>query len=125
MAAKKLGKKIEGTEVVFALGEEELRYDTALLPQEIKERLIPSGAGHKLGDSAASAKTPEEAKKNIDRVWEGMMANNWTTRQPAAEGGEKAPKISKKSILANLANLPEDQQEAAKALLTSMGISLE
>lgn len=122
MAAKKLGKKIENTEVIFTFGgEEEVRYDTAQLPDDIKASLIPFAAGHKLGDSAASAKTTEEMKAAIARVWNGLMESKWTTRTPG-EAKEKAPKISQKTILANLANLPEDQQEAAKALLASMGI---
>lgn len=123
MAAKKLGKKIEGTEVVITLGEEEHRYDTALLPAELTPRLVAFACGHKLGDSAASSKTTEDMLKNINRVWEGLLAGNWTTRVPGEEK-EKTPKISAKTILANLAALPEDQQEAAKALLASMGIML-
>ena len=123
MAAKKLGKKIEQNDVVFMIGEEEVRYDTTLLPQEVKDRLVPFGAGHKLGDSAASAKTPEDMKKNIQRVWDGMMESKWSTRVPGEEK-EKTPKISQKTIMENLAKLPEEQQEAAKALLASMGILL-
>jgi hypothetical protein len=123
MAAKKLGKKIEQNEVVFNIGEEEVRYDTALLSQEVKDRLVVFGAGHKLGDSAASAKTPEDMKKNIQRVWDGMIAGNWSTRVPGEER-ERTPKISQKTILANLEKLPVEQQEAAKALLASMGILL-
>lgn len=124
MAAKKLGKKIEEAEVVLTIGEVEYRYDTALLSDDIRARLAVFGAGHKLGDSAASSKTPEDMKKNIDRVWDGMLAGNWTTRQPA-EASEKVPKISTKTIMANLALLPPEQQEQAKALLASMGITLE
>ena len=123
MAAKKLGKKVEGTEVVFNIGEEEVRYDTATLPSELTSRLVAFGVGHKLGDSAASAKTPEEMKTSIQRVWDGLMAGNWTTRVPG-EAKEKAPKISAKTIAANLAALPPEQQEAARALLASMGIAV-
>jgi hypothetical protein len=123
MSAKKLGKKIEGTEVIFTIGEEEVRYDTATLPQDIQSRLVPFGCGHKLGDAAASSKTPEESKVAIQRVWEGLMEDKWTTRVPG-EPKEKTPKISQKTILENLSKLPADQQEAAKALLASMGISI-
>jgi hypothetical protein len=126
MAAKKLGKKIEGSEVLFSVGgtDEVIRYDSATLPQEIKDRLIPFGLGHKLGDAAASSKTPEESKLAIQKVWDGMLASNWTTRTPAEEGEAKAPKISQKTIMANLAKLPPEQQEAAKSLLLAMGFSL-
>ena len=123
MAAKKLGKKIEGTEVIFSIGEEEIRYDTATLPQDMKDHLIVSGAGHKLGDSAAGAKTPEESKAAIQKVWDGLMQSKWTTRIPG-EPGEKAPKLTKSAILANIEKLPVEQQEAAKALLAAMGFNL-
>jgi len=128
MSKKKMGKAVEGTEVIFTFGEEgaeeEIRYDCATLPQEIQDRLAPFGLGHKLGDAAASSKTPEESKAAIQRVFEGLMDSKWTTRAPAAEGAEKAPKISKKTILENIANLPESEREAAKALLAAMGIKL-
>ncbi len=123
MAAKKLGKKIEGTEVVFTFGEDEVRYDSAMLPPDMKDAFVPFGLGHKLGDSAASAKTTEEMKTAIDRVWNGLMESKWSTRTPG-EAKEKKPAFSKKTILENLASLPEDQQEQAKALLASMGIIL-
>ena len=123
MAAKKLGKKIEGTEVLFTLGEEELRYDSTALNDEIKGRLITFGLGHKLGDAAASCKTPEESKAAIQRVYDGLLEGKWTTRA-AAEESEKVPKISQKSIMANLEKLPPEQQEAAKALLAAMGFAL-
>ena len=123
MAAKKLGKKIEGTEVLFSLGKEELRYDSATLPQEMKDRLIVSGLGHKLGDSAAGAKTPEESKTNIERVWTNLMAGEWKTAREASEES-KTPKISQKTILENLEKLPPEQQEAAKVLLAAMGFAI-
>ena len=124
MAAKKMTKRIEGTDVIISvLGiEGDLTFNTNDLSKEIQDRFIPFGLSHKLGDSAAAAKTPEDAKAAITRVWEGLLAGNWTTRTPAEEGAEKAPKISKKTILENLNNLPEDQREAAKVLLASMGI---
>lgn len=123
--AKKLTKKIEGTDVLITvLGiEEEMVFNTGDLPAEIQSRLIPFGAGHKLGDSAASAKTPEDAAAAIKRVWEGLLAGEWSVRQPAEEK-EKAPKISKKTILENLQNLPEDKREMAMELLKGMGIIL-
>ena len=123
MAAKKLGKKIEGSEIIFTVGDDEIRYNTAELPEEIRQKLVPFGCGHKLGDAAASAKTPEEIVTAIDKVWNGMVAGNWTTRVPG-EPKEKAPKINLKTILENLAKLPEEQQEVAKTLLASMGITL-
>lgn len=129
MSVKKLGKKIEGNEVVFTLGEadgEELRFDATTLPEEIKARLIPFAVGHKLGDAAASSKTVDEIKAAINRVWDALMANTWTSRAPTVEGEakEKTPKISKKTILANLEKLPPEQQESAKILLAAMGITV-
>jgi len=125
MAAKKLGKKIESNEVIFTFGEAdgELRFDVNTLPEAMRTRLLVAGLGHKLGDSAASSKTHEDMKKQINRVWEGLVEGNWTTRVPGEEK-EKAPKISQKTILANLENLPAEQQEAARSLLASMGIVL-
>jgi predicted RNase H-like HicB family nuclease len=124
--AKKLEKKIEGNDVIITvLGiDEPMTFNTNDLPKEIQDRLIPFGAGHKLGDAAASAKTPEDAKKNIERVWQGMMEAKWTVRAPAEEG-EKTPRLSKSVILANIANLPPEQQEQAKVLLAAMGIKLD
>ena len=123
--AKKLEKKLEGTDVIITvLGiEEPMVFNTGDLPQEIQNRLIPFGAGHKLGDSAAAAKTPEEMQASIQRVWDGMMEGKWTTRA-AAEPGEKAPKLTKSAILSNLEKLPEDQREAAKAILASLGFTV-
>lgn len=123
--AKKLEKKIEGTDVIITiLGiEEPMVFNTGDLPKEIQDRLIPFGAGHKLGDSAAAAKTPEESQAAIQRVWDGMLEGKWTTRAPAAEG-EKAPRLTKSAIAANLEKLPADQQEAAKAILASLGFAL-
>lgn len=124
--AKKLTKKIEGTDVIISvLGiDEDMTFDTTTLPQEIRDRLIPFGAGHKLGDSAASAKTPEDAQKSIKRVWANMLAGEWKTAREPGEAAEKTPKISQKTILANLEKLPEDQQAAARILLASMGFKL-
>lgn len=125
MAAKKLGKKIENSEVIFSFGGEEveLRYDVNTLPEAMRTKLLVTGLGHKLGDSAASSKTHEDMKKQISRVWDGLVEGNWTTRVPGEEK-EKVPKISQKTILENLANLPAEQQEAARSLLASMGINL-
>jgi len=124
--ARKLSKKIEGNDVIISvLGiEGDMTFDSSALSEEIRARLVPFGLGHKLGDSAAGAKTPEEAKTAIQRVWDGMVAGNWKTRLPAEEGAEKAPKISQKTILANLEKLPPEQQEAARSLLAAMGFSL-
>lgn len=121
--AKKLGKKVEGTDVIFQLQDEDLTFNSADLPQEMQNRLVPFGLGHKLGDAAATAKTPEEAKTAIQRVWDGMMESKWSTRT-AAEPGEKAPKLTKSAILANLEKLPEDQREAAKAFLATLGFTV-
>jgi hypothetical protein len=123
--AKKLEKRIEGSDVIISvLGiEEPLVFNTGDLPQEIQNRLVPFGAGHKLGDSAASAKTPEESVEAIQKVWAGMLEGKWSTRT-AAVPSEKAPKLTKSAILANLEKLPEDQREAAKAFLATLGFTV-
>ncbi len=111
-------KKVPGSLVLTVVGVEgEMTFNPADLPQEVQEQLPAFALGHKLGD-AASGKCEQEAADAINKVWEGMMAGDWTVRAPAAK------KISIKSITENLGNLDADAQEAAKAALAALGITL-
>lgn len=125
----KLGKKVEGQEAVFAVLEDdgeaytELRFNFGDLPTAIQEYLGPFGLGHKLGDSAASANTPEERVEAINRTWNALKAGEWSVRKPA-EPKEKTPRVSKKAILDNLAALSPEEAAAAKAILAKLGMIL-
>lgn len=115
---KKLAKEIEGSIVSITVdGGAPMQFDFAALPKDIRVKFGPFGLGHKLGDSAAG-KSGAEAEESINKVWEGLMAGDWTTRAPAA------PKLTKKNIAENLGNLSEDEAAAAKALLEKLGIKL-
>lgn len=116
---KKLTKVIEGTKLTITEGVTKavLVFDFAGLPEEIQAKLGPYGMSQKLGDAAAG-KSGQEAVDAINTVFKGLSEGNWTVRAPAGE------KISKKEIEGNLAALPEEEKEAARALLERMGIKL-
>lgn len=125
----KLGKKIEGTDVTFAVLEEdgeaytELTFNFGDLPQTIQDYLGPFGLSHKLGDSAASANTPEERVEAINRTWNALKAGEWSVRKPA-EPKEKKERVSKKSIIDKLSALSPEEAAAAKAILAKLGMAL-
>ena len=115
---KKLAKEIEGSIVKLSVeGGAFKEYDFAVLPKDIRQKFGPFGLSHKLGDSAAG-KSGADAEAAIDKVWEGLMAGDWTTRAPAA------PKLTKKNLVENLGGMSEEEQAAAKALLAKLGIDL-
>lgn len=120
MAAKKLQKKVDGNVVTINAIEGakgEMTFDFLSLPTEIQAKLGPFGLGHKLGDAAAG-KTGADAEEAITKVWEGLMANDWTTRAPAA------PKVSTKTITDNLGTLSSEEQLAAIAILQKLGLKI-
>lgn len=127
--AQKLSKKIEGTDVMFALLEEdgetykEIAFNFGDLPQNIQDYLGPFGLAHKLGDSAAASDNAEERLAAINRTWEALKAGDWSVRK-AADPKEKTPKVSKKAILENLAALSPEEAAAAKAILAKLGMVL-
>lgn len=115
---KKLAKEIEGSIVKLSVeGGPFKEYDFAVLPKDIRQKFGPFGLSHKLGDSAAG-KSGADAEAAIDKVWEGLMAGDWTTRAPAA------PKLTKKNLVENLGGMSKEEQEAAKQLLAKLGINL-
>lgn len=87
------------------------------LPEDIVTKLAPFGLGHKLGDAAAGC-SGIEAEAAVQKVWEGLTKGEWTTRQPAA------PKIDRKVVLERMNGMSPEDQEKAKALLASLGVSL-
>lgn len=125
----KLSKKIEATDVIFSVlddegdSHKELTFNFNDLPKAIQDYLGPFGLSHKLGDAAASATTAEERVEMIERVWKSLVAGEWSVRT-AAEPKEKGPKVSKKAILENMAALSDSEQEAAKAILAKLGFKI-
>jgi hypothetical protein len=114
---RKLGKGIEGTVVVIkeAVTNQEFRFDFATLPAGIQQKLGPYGLSQKLGDAAAG-KEGQVAVDSINKVWEGLVNNDWTVRAPAAE------KVSKNDILANFEKLSDKERKVAAPLLKQLGI---
>jgi hypothetical protein len=117
---KKLVKEISGTVVKLTEGitGTVLTFDVSKLPAEIQGKLAPFGLGHKLGDAAAG-KEGQEAIDSINKVFEGLMANDWTVRAPAGE------KISKSEISTKFNAMPEGaEKEKTRAALAALGIAL-
>lgn len=118
--AKKLAKEIENHQVkITVLGgnEGEMVFDFDKLPAEIQDKLGPFGLGHKLGDAAAGKEGPE-AEEAIKKVFQGLVDNDWTVRAPAG------PRVSIKSLTDKVTNLDPASQEAAKALLSRLGVKI-
>lgn len=107
------GNPIVTIEVMTA-EEGPIQFDFSSLPQDMQDHLGPFGLGHKLGDAAAG-KDGAEAVEAIQKVWEGLMESNFSTRV----AGER---ITKKSVAEKLDNLPEDEKEAARAVLEELGL---
>lgn len=118
--AKKLSKKIEENvvKITEVTTNSVLSYNTDELPIAIREKLVPFGAGHKLGDAAAT-KTGAEAVAAINKVWEGMMKGEWTTRVPASE------KVSVSSLMESVGKLAPKEQAVARALMVKLGLIKE
>ena len=115
---RKLAKSIEGRLVTIeVLGQGAEMYDFASLPAEIQAKLGPFGLASKLGDAAAG-KDGAESAEAIKKVFEGMLAGDWTVRAAAA------PKVTISSIKENLAKLSDGERAAAEALLAGLGVKL-
>lgn len=119
---KKLTKDLTtkpGTIIIEVEGGQKgkMEFDTALLPKDVQVKLVPFGAGHKLGDSAAGRKDTE-AEDAINKVWEGLMKGDWSVRAPAQ------PKVGVADIVANFANLSDKEKKAAAPLLAALNIEI-
>ena len=116
--AKKLSKEIEGTKVTLTevTTNTILTFDTAKLSAEIQAKLIPFGAGHKLGDAAAG-KEGQEAVDSINKVWEGLLAGNWSVKAPASE------KISASALVAMYNSITNAKDRTvARGMLEKVGL---
>lgn len=119
---KKLSKDLAtkpGTVIITVEGgvKGPMEFDTAKLPADVQTKLVPFGAGHKLGDSAAGRKGTE-AEDAINKVWDGLMKGDWSVRAPAV------PKVSVADIAANFANLSDAEKKAAAPLLAALNITV-
>jgi len=120
--AKKLTKDLTtkpGSVIITVAGGEEgpMTFDFSRLPQPIQTKFGPFGYGHKLGDSAAG-RAGKDAEAAIMKVQDGLMKGDWSVRAPAA------PKISVAEVATNYSKLAPKEQEVAKKLLASLGISV-
>ena len=118
--AKKLAKEIEGEMVKITVGDGakgEMIFLFSDLPADIQSKLGPFGLGHKLGDAAAG-KEGLEAEEAINKVFDGLKSGDWSVRAPAG------PRVSIKALADNVSKLDPASQEAAKALLTSLGVKI-
>lgn len=116
---RKLNKTIDGNSIsleIVSLGET-LTFSFDQLNADIQAKLGMFGLSQKLGDAAAG-KDGEEARESIQKVADGLIAGDWTIRAPAA------PKVTKKEITNNLANMSDEEQNAARELLAKLGINV-
>jgi hypothetical protein len=117
--ARKLTKQIEGEILTIGFSDETTaQFDLGLLSDDIKVKLAMHGLSQKLGDSAAGDETTQEAKESVQAVWNSILKGEWSTRRPAE------PKVTKKSLAENLSALSTEDQEAARALLAKLGVTL-
>ena len=117
---KKLAKEIVETIVQISAGggtKGQMLFDFADLPADIQAKLGPFGLGHKLGDAAAG-KEGVEAEDAIEKVFAGLKSGDWSVRAPAG------PRVSIRALAENVSKLDPASQEAAKALLTSLGVKI-
>ena len=117
---KRLSKVIEGNVLTIKEAETDttLTFDFTALPESIQALFGPFGMSQKLGDAAAGKKG-QDAVDAINKVWEGLVAGNWTVRAPAAE------KVTKSSILSKFEAMPDGKEKKLAAeLLAKLGINL-
>lgn len=114
---RKVGKDIQGTVVNLDVSGTKLSFDFATLPADIQAKFGPFGLGHKLGDSAAG-KSGQEAVDAINKVWEGLMASDWTVRAPAGE------KVSVSNIKSKLDAMPKAEAEKYRKFLAALGVNV-
>jgi hypothetical protein len=116
---RKLAKEITGTTLVMSINAigEALTFTFDQFSDDIQQKLGMYGLSQKLGDAAAG-KDGAEAKAAIEKVAEGLIKGDWSVRAPAA------PKVTKKAIAANLDNMSDKEQKAARELLEKLGIKV-
>lgn len=113
---KKLSKVIEGNVLTIAesVTGAKLVFDADKLPAAIKANLMPYGLSQKLGDAAAG-RSGQDAVDAINKVWDGLMKGDWSTRVPAAE------KVTKKGIFDKVEAMPDGKEkDLARKLLEKL-----
>ncbi len=95
-----------------------VEYPLTELNGDIVDSLALHGLSQKLGDAAAG-KEGADALSSITETWENLKEGKFRGERAS---GERMP--SKKSMLATLATLSEEEQEAGKAALARLGITL-
>jgi hypothetical protein len=90
-------------------------FDPSTLPENVKDQLPAFALSHKLGDAAAG-KSGIEAEEAITKVWEGLVAGDWSVRAPAQ------PKVAVSAVIENFKNLSDKEKATAKVLLETLGI---
>ncbi len=95
----------------------EMIFDPNDLPAKIKKQLPVFACSHKLGDSAAG-RQGVEAEVAITKVWEGMVAGDWSVRAPAQ------PKVAVNDIAQNFDKLSAKEKAAAAPLLKALGVDI-
>ena len=94
--AKKATKSAEGNVLTFEfVNGETLTFDISTLAQDMLQRLAIHGGFQKLGDSYAGAKSVEDAITSVKRVWEELVAGNWTAARTAGTGGARIGQLAK------------------------------
>ncbi len=118
--ARRLKKDLteKGTLKIEIINGDTMTFTPAELPAEIQELLPTVALSHRLGDAVAGITDPDIIKASLEKVWQGMMEGNWAIRKPGT------PKVELSAIKGNLSNLTDAEQEAAKALLASLGIAI-
>jgi len=116
---KKLTKAFEGDVLNITEGTtgEVLSFDINDLSDDMIFLLAKHGLSQKIGDACAAKDVVGElAIEAMTKVWNGLVAGNFTVRQPAAPKGRKA-------LEQKLAAIPEGvDKEEAVALLRKLGL---
>ena len=116
--SKKLSKTIAGNVLTIteAVTGKVLTFDASKLPAAIQANLMPFGLSQKVGDAAAG-REGQEAVDSMQKVFDGLMKGDWSTRVPAAE------KVTKKSITEKFNAMPEGKEkEILAGALKKLGL---
>ncbi len=95
-----------------------IEYPLPELNQDIVDQLALHGLSQKLGDAAAG-KDGKDAEDSIAETWANLKEGKFRGERA---GGERMP--SKKAMASTLETLSPDEQEAARAALARLGITL-
>lgn|SRR5574337_206731 len=87
------------------------------LTDDIKTKCAIYGISQKVGDSAAGL-GGEEAYNAMVNTWQSLVEGKWTLRLP----GEKIS-LNKKAVQEKFADLSTEDQEKARNLLASFGLT--